>query len=107
MPSLESGNVVAYPHPSTPFPAGSTTFSNAASIDTLSLLVAALVVLTAIGAILWWMMWLMKGKDRTIKLEVEEEREEKDGWMREMMRRWVRGKKARGRREEEGLLWEQ
>lgn len=49
----------------------------------------------------------MKGKDRTIKLEVEEEREEKDGWMREMMRRWVRGKKARGRREEEGLLWEQ
>lgn len=46
----------------------------------------------------------MKRKDRRIMLEEEEEREE-EGWMRGMMRRGVRGKKAE--REEEGLLWKE
>jgi hypothetical protein len=70
------------------------------------LFIAALVVLSAVGAILWWMSWLMKRKDRRVMLEEEEEREEKDGWMRGTMRRWVRGKKAE-RGEEEGLLWKE
>lgn len=106
IPSLESGHVGAYPHLTNPIPTPSarpSASSNAVGSDPLTLLIAGLIVLSVIGAMLVWMSWLMKGKDRRIKLE-EEGREEEKGWMREMMRRWVRGKKGE-RDEEEGLLW--
>ena len=108
-PSLESGHVGTYPHLSNPLPtpsaARSPPFSNAGGTDFIALFIAALVVLSAIGAVLWWMSWLMKRKDRRIMLEEEEEREEKEGWMRGMMSRGVRGKDAERGEEEGGLFW--
>jgi len=48
---------------------------------------------------------LTKRKDRRIMLEEEEERDEKEGWMRGMMGRGVRGKDAERGEEEGGLFW--